>query len=202
MGGVVAASAITLFVGVLGAGASGESSNCRPGKGYRVDARGSESVVLYNDTDGQTVVCHRPSGRRTVLRDIEMRRWRYWFVGPFVAYVYDGVEGAGCGFAGVELVNSKAGYEMWLDERDCAQYASFIPVVVKPSGTAVWGFAHSIYACDGQCRTGRRRLAGTGQSVPARVIARGKNVRPGTLRATPHGITWRERKRIRWRRIR
>lgn len=181
---------------------------CQPWKGYHVVGQGGESVVLVrNRTYEQTVqVCNKANGRRLPPEqdlgirgnnDFDEETIGVRFRGPYVVYSWDSPEDDR-GYSGLQLMNTRAGYEISLEFRQCGYEDDFEPVIVKRSGTVAWMFGRTIYACEAACRTDRR----ADRSHPARIIARGPTVRPSSLRATPRGITWRQDGRARYARLR
>lgn len=205
----VGAFALVFVVIATSAGsAAAVIGRCQPWEGYRVVGQGGESVVLVRNRPGeQTVqVCHKTSGRRMrPEQDIGIRGNNDFdqeligvrFRGPYVVYNWDSPEDD-CGYSGLQLINTWAGYETSLEFRECGYADDFEPVIVKRSGTVAWTFGRTIYACEAACRADRR----TRRLHPARIIADGPTVRPSTLRATPRGITWRQGSRARYARLR
>jgi hypothetical protein len=196
-----------VLTGLWAVPADGRLGRCQPWKDYRVVGEGGESVVLVlvrRGTYERVQVCHKPTGRRTypdndlgVLSNYELVGVQ--FRGPYVVYSWD-TPVDDCGYSGLSLINAKAGYDALLEIRKCGYSDDFDPVILKPSGTVVWTYHKSIYACEGACRVSRRDVRD--DALPPRLIAREPSLRPSTLRSTPRGIAWRQGSRVHHARIR
>ena len=157
---------------------------CQPLKGQIVVARSAAVVVSENRGYVGSWMCHRASGRRTLLQnDPSVVR----IAGTMVAFSWDSPEDD-CGYGGLDVADARSGRQGAAGFRKCGFEHQFRPCVVKSSGAVAWMDGRHVRLCR-VCFTEDDDSAVVSTTV---TLARGPDVARHSLRGTRRGIVWRQ----------
>jgi hypothetical protein len=172
----------------------------------RVDVLTSPRVSLFNystEDDEHSTVCNRRTRRRWIVDDElliaglppgEARR-RIKFAGWHAAWVWESPYDMDNDYTGIDLIDARdASGATVVTSLKLQSYTHYSRLILRHSSALAWSTTRGdVFACPTPLKHLPDRSDITAELASGYVVQLAHdNAKPASLRATPHGITWKE----------